>query len=289
MTNFKWQLLATSAIPHDAEGDAAAAAAAAAAAKPWYDGADTETVGYLENRGLNGKDAKTVAFEAIKSHREAEKLIGVPTNELLRLPKVASDEAGWKKVWTALGAPADGKYDFSTVKKADGTPADQSFLDDFTAAAAKLHLPKDAAVSLAQDVLKLQEKQGAATAAIATDNLNKERALLDKNWGKDKEANLFIAKAAVVKLGLDPEIINALEKTAGYAKTMDFLRDIGTRIGEDKFVSGGASGHRVMTKDQASEQLATLKADTAWTKRYMAGGADEGRQMAALMAIISAD
>ena len=47
-------------------------------------------------------------------YREAEKLIGAPASQLLRLPADPSkDMDGMKAVWQRLGAPSDAKeYDF---------------------------------------------------------------------------------------------------------------------------------------------------------------------------------
>ena len=86
---------------------------------------------------------------------EAQKFVGVPQEQLLRLPKDASDEAGIKAMWKRLGAPdAPEGYDFSGVKFADGTDLDQAFVDRARAAAAKLNMPKDTAAAFNGDTLE---------------------------------------------------------------------------------------------------------------------------------------
>src|SRR5437879_5504237 len=111
----------------NAAPDAAAAAAAAAAAlansntASWHQGADAETLGHIQNRGWQDKPANEVALAAIKAHREAEKLIGVPADQLLRLPVSTADAEAWKPVWQKLGAPVDAAgYDFTPIKTAAG-------------------------------------------------------------------------------------------------------------------------------------------------------------------------
>ncbi|MDE2020403.1 MAG: hypothetical protein KGJ13_08715, partial [Patescibacteria group bacterium] len=135
------------------------AAPAPVADAPWYQGADQETVGYLQNRGLDRKTPKEAALEAIKAHREAEKFIGAPADKLVRLPKDEADTAGWEQVYGRLGVPADAKgYDFSDLKFSDGSEPDSDFTDFFKNNARKYHLTKQAARDLMHDMLGYMEK-----------------------------------------------------------------------------------------------------------------------------------
>lgn len=258
--------------------------------KPWYDGKlDAELVGHMQNRKWDAMPVEEVAINAIKSHKEAERMLGVPRDELVRVPKDIKDEAGWKALHDRLGVPADPKdYDFSTVKTAAGEALDQALADTLRAAAAKAKLPKDAAAAVAAEVQKHLDSTSAAKAAEMTDALNKEKADLAKNWGVNHAANMVVAQAAVKALGIDPSVVAALEKQIGYAKVMDMFRQIGSKIGEDKFVvnnSGGNNG--IMTVQQATARKAELENDSEWAKRYMAGGAAENREMSALIRIIT--
>src|SRR5690348_6393637 len=56
--------------------------AAAAGTKVWFDGADAETVGHIQNRGLDKLPANEAALAAIKAHREAEKHLGVRADQI---------------------------------------------------------------------------------------------------------------------------------------------------------------------------------------------------------------
>jgi len=111
MLKFKNGLLMTTMVEGDAGGGSgggdAAAAAAAAGAKPWYEGAAAEDVGYFQNRGWDKVDAKTAAFNAAKAHREAEKLIGAPADKMIRLPNDPNDAEAWRgcspQAWYAAG------------------------------------------------------------------------------------------------------------------------------------------------------------------------------------------
>lgn len=269
---------------------AAVAAAAAAATKPWYDGADTELVGHITNLGLDKKTATEAALSAVKSHREVQKFVGVPAEQLIRVPTDPKDEAGWGKVWQRLGAPVEAKgYEFTGLKHADGTDVAPALLDAVRATAVSNHLPKDAATAVARTFTKIIDDQRAETVAAQTAKLAEERTALKTNWGTNHDAFMAVAKAGAAKLGVSPEEVTALEKTIGYAKTMDMFRKVGALSGEDKFLGGGGdgggNGGGAMTKEQALAKIADLKADPEYAKRYMAGGAAEKREMGALHSI----
>jgi len=263
---------------------AAAAAAALAAKKPWYDGkADAETIGHWQNQGLADKTPEEIALAATKSHREAEKRLGAPANELVRVLKPDAPEAEIKAFWNRLGAPADPKdYDFTGVE--------EGLANAMREAAAKLFLPKDRAEAVAKALAAHVKSKADAAAADAAAALIKEKDALNKNWGQNRDANLFVAKQAAAKLGITPEVLDAIEKAQGYAATMEFLRNVGSKIGEAKFVeSTGNNQGNVMTREQAQAKLADLKADTAWSKKYMEGGSAEKREMEALLTIVTAE
>ena len=276
-------------------GDTGAAAAAAAAAagggaQSWFNGQDAEITGYIQNRGWDKLDPAAAALAATKAHQEASKLIGAPPDQVLRLAK-PDDAVGTNAMWQRLGKPADAKgYDLTQVKFADGSPLDQPFLDAFTAAAHNAHLPKDAAIQVAQAVVKFMDNADLTEATERTAAVEADKALLAKNWGANMNANLIVAQNAARALGIEPETVAALESVVGYSKVMEMFRNIGTKIGEDKYVgSGGQGGGGVMTRDQAVSRKAELMTDNAWAKRYLDGGAAENREMQALLRLITGE
>jgi hypothetical protein len=279
------------------EGSAAAttttnAAASATTTAPWYqgvDGVDSEMVGHWTNAGWHTKSAAEVAREATKAWKAAEKHVGVPADQILRIPKDPSDESGWKAVHTRLGAPNDAKeYDFSSVKFSDGSALEEGFVEAMRAKAFSLHLPKDAAVSMAQEVAKYLDSTKTSEKTELAGKLAAEKSALAKNWGPNFEANKFVATRAVQALGLEPEVVNTLEGVVGYAKVMEMFRSIGERIGEHKFVTSQAPGAPgVMTRDQAVARKQDLMSDSVWSKSYMEGDKAKQREMLALSSIIS--
>lgn len=268
-------------------GDTGGVGGTGGATSPWYDTLDTETKGYLQNKGLDKKTAVEAFLEASKFHREAEKFVGAPANELLRLPK-DPNAPEWKNVYERLGKPKEAKeYDFSTVKRAGDKALDEALSDTLRNAAFNSNMTKDAATRMAADIVKHLDAQASASATIETDRLATEKADLKKNWGNNEAANMVVAQAAVRALGVDPQAVAALEKGIGYAKVMDMFRVIGAKIGEDRFVSAGGAGGGVMTREQAVAEKAELMRDQAWAKRYTTGGVEENRKMLSLNKIIT--
>lgn len=272
------------------EADAAAALAAANAAPPWYQGADAETLGYLQNRGMDKLTPAEAALKAIQAHREAERFVGAPANQLLRIPD-PKDEVAVNAFWQRLGYPGDAtKYDFTTVKRPDGSDLPPEQIERMRAISNKLRLPADTAGMLAQELAAADFASSSETAAVTTAKLEGEKAALRKDWGANHDANMLVARNTALKLGVTPEGIAALEGQVGYAATMAMFQKIGTAIGEDHFITNANPAiPGVMSREQAVSRKAELMRDGEWVKRYMNGGAPEMREMTALTVLIVGD
>ncbi len=255
----------------------------------WHSDVPADIVSKWQTKGYDLSDPKKVAVEATKAYVSAESLVGLPTEQLLRLPKTPADQ-GWDKVWQRLGAPDKPEgYDFSGIKFKDGTDLDAAFTDMVRAAASTLHLPKDAAAGLTKAFVDFMDKQEASDAADMQGKLTEQQTALKNNWGKNYDAMLFKAKTAASALGATKEQIDALQGVLGYDKVMDMFAQIATKIGEDKFIDGGGPRGEVLTKTQAKEKLDELKRDKAWAARYLSGDRDAVREHKALATIIAGD
>lgn len=269
---------------------AAAAALAAAANRPWYDGADTTTVGHIQNRGWDKIDAKTAALNAVKSHMEAEKHLGVPADQLLRMPKDAADAEGWGRVNERFGVPKEAKdYDFSTIKLTGDKPLPAALTEALAPALLAAHIGKDVAPDVVKAIASYLNTQETATATDKTAALAADREALRINWGTNVEANLLIAKQAATALNVSEEAVKTLEDTIGYGKVMEMFRLIGTKIGEDAFVSNKApGGSGVMSVDQAKATLQERQNDKGWNDKLMAGDATTMKEFNNLTTLIAA-
>jgi hypothetical protein len=255
----------------------------------WHGGKiDADTLGFWQNKGYDVNDPINLSTTLTKQYREAERFIGADPKFVLKLPKDASDEAGWNSVYQRLGKPADVKdYDFSTVKFSDGTAVDDAFADTIRQTAFANHLSKDAATSLANAVVKFMEGADASEAAARAAQLNAEKAELAKSWGANAELNKLTAMQGAKRLGIDPETVAVLENTVGYAKVMEMFRKIGAGTSEDTFVDGGSNNNPV-TRESAQARLNELTNDQAWGKRLLAGDAAARREFDHLSALIAA-
>jgi hypothetical protein len=137
--------------------------------------------------------------------------------------------------------------------------------------------------------MKHMESEAAAETQTTQTTLAAQRQLLAANWGTNYETNLFIARQAATALGITPEIVQTLENQIGYDKVMEFLRNVGVRIGEDKYIStpGAGGNNKVMTREQAVARVTELKQDKDWVARYLRGDKKEFDEMTALNQMIA--
>jgi hypothetical protein len=281
------------------ENDAAAAAAAAVAAPgpAWFAGkVDKEITDSWTAKGYDINDPVKVATELTKAYKNAEGLLGRPKDQLIYVPTDFTKEPdAVKAAFQRLGAPVDAKdYDFPALKDKDGKVTNMALENALRAVSGEALLTKDAASKVAAAVVKTQADAATAQKAEEAAALTTERATLAKNWGVTPERlqeapNMVVAKAAAAALKITPEILNALEKSAGYAKTMEMFREIGARMGEDKFIKTEVDGKtQIASKEAAQARLAELKRDTAWVARLNNGDTAANRELTDLNTIISA-
>lgn len=257
----------------------------------WYqgvEGVDSEVIGHIQNRGLDKLTPVQAAISAVKAHREAEKFVGVPANRLIRLPEDPNNADAMKDVYQRLGKPSDAKeYDLSTVKRGD-KPLDDKMQEFIRNTAFNTNLSRAGATRLAEEMSKFLDASEGETKAQRDAALVLEKTELKKNWGANEVANMLVAQNAAKALGVSAEHLAALENTIGYAKVMEMFRQIGTKIGEDKFVTVPGAPSNIMTREGATARKKELMADASWRDRYLNGGAPENREMLALNTIISA-
>lgn len=262
-------------------------ATTAAAAKPWYDGkADAETIGYWQNKAWKADDPVTIALEATKAAREAQKFVGAPPELLIRLPKDAKDEAGWNAVHQRLGKPTDPKgYDFSDVKFADGSAIKDSLADTIRKTAFENHLSKDAAAAFARGLVKHMDAEDLAEATDAKTKWDAGVERIKQSWGANFNANQLQAMEGARKLGITQELYDTMAKAAGPDVVAELFRKIGAGISEDKLVEGNRN--TPSTVEAAKARKAELMTDKEWMARYRKSDTAAVREMRNLNQIIT--
>jgi hypothetical protein len=269
---------------------AVSTAVSAAPESKWFDSFDDATKNYINSRGLTDKDVGAAFLETAKAHQEAQAYIGVPKEQLLKLPKADAPPEEWDEVHARLGWSKNADdYKLDGLKLSDGTDADDSLKDFLRAQATELRLSPAAATKLAEATLKHLESGTAAKTADETAAATKALEQLRQSWGPNYEANKVIAdnayeaimSAAKFDQPTMTKAIQQLGAVSGKAEVMQMLLAVGQKMGEDKFVGGGGPGENLGPRnaEQAVARIAELKADTTWVSRYLAGGTAENKEM----------
>ncbi|MDH4185522.1 MAG: hypothetical protein OEV08_00875 [Nitrospira sp.] len=218
----------------------------------------------------------------VKSYGEFEKLHGVPVEQIIKLPnaKDASNPKAWDAIYNKLGRPetAD-KYQIPVPKGDDGTFATQI--------KPWLH---EAGVTQA-GATKLAEKwngfiearQNAVKAEMEARNTTQVKEL-QLSWGQEYEKNAQVVDKAADSFGMSQDQLNALKQVMGPKGAMEFLYNIGKKMGTEDTVVPGMGGPSVpsigsMTADQAKQEIARLKGDRDFARILM--GSDPRAKMEA--------
>lgn len=255
---------------------------------PWHTTLDNEIKTYAHKKGYDLSDPFKAFAAAAKGHIEAEKYLGVPPQQLLRLPADVNDEAGWKAVYQRFGAPVDEKgYDFSTVKFSDGSDLDANFSEFMRKKAFELHLPTTSAAALSQAFVGFMEQADAREAEQSGTRLAEEKSQLQKDWGNNFEYNRQTAVQGAQKLKVTAEDVAALEKVVGYSRVMEMFRKVGAGTTEDAYISGKQGGEFMTTAQTAEARLRELTSNPQWNQRLMANEAEAVREFQQLTRLIS--
>lgn len=226
-------------------------------AAPWHGLTEAADIAHVETKGWKSP------ADVIKSYRGAETLLGRDPSTLLVIPR-ADDPVGFRAAMTRLGMPeTHDKYEINVPKGVDpkyGDWARQTFH--------KLGLTASQAKDLSN-----ANNEFAAAAAVESDKTYNLQVQTDKHallveWGGGHERMMSAAQTATRSLGMTGEMIDALEKSMGYAGVMKYLAGLGQKMGEDSFVSGvskpGFGG--TMTPEEAKIEYEKAKLDPNFTK-----------------------
>lgn len=270
---------------------------------PWYGVLANEALGHVQSRGWDKLDATAAALEAVKGHVSATQMLGVPVDQLIRMPKDAADEAGWKAVWSKLGAPDKPEgYSFEGISFEDESST-TAFVGKMREAAAKLNVPAPMAAALAKAAFEHITGLVSAADAESAAAVQEAEAALKQNWGQNYDANKFvsdrgaqvIAERMGARLGAKvPELVQ-LARDSGFGEVVaEMMRVVGAGYGEDKIVTSPTGGGNAMTRDQAMARKAELmgngrmgSGDVEFQKRYQAGDAAARREILALNTLIA--
>lgn len=239
----------------------------------WNSGFDEPTNAYVSAKGWKSPS------DVLNSYRNLEKFAGGSKN-LVELPGPNADPEAWGNFYSKLGRPetAD-KYNLNAPEDADA-----DLVDWYRNTAHKIGLSDSQAAEMfnAWNTLSGERIQAmeAETARIQEqDILN-----LRKEWGQAYDSKVDAGRKAVKALGLDKEALSDLEGKLGTADMLKLFANLGSKMGEDSFVTddrkGGGFG---VTPAAARQQISDLKMDKQFMDQYMSGHPEALNKMKRLM------
>lgn len=247
------------------------AATSTATAADWTAGLDDAGKGYVQNKGWKSP------VDMFTSYQNLEKMRGVPAERLLTLPEKADDAEGWGAVWARLGRP----------ETPDGYKLEGDS-DSVKQLAAWMHeagLPVSAAQSLAARMTEGGKAMAEAQTAAAQKASEAEVVELRKEWGAAFDQKTEQGRRFARELGLDQAALSAIESAIGTKRLLSMMAAGGEKLGEHRpagFEPGTRPGG-ALTPEAAREKIASLHRDAEWSKRYLAGGAEESAEMQRLI------
>lgn len=238
-----------------------------------------ERRGFYENKGWL-KDGKLDVESLAEGYAQLEKMRGVPPEETFRISKNATPEE-LSRLHERLGVPKDAAgYEI----KAEG--ADPAAVKRLGEAAHKMNLtPSQLGEFLKYNAAELKMAEDRAEQEQTT-RLEADRANLQREWGQAMQQNQAISERAATtlfpkewsepdengetvwsRLQHDPKV-----GPAGLAKA---LHALGTKLGEDRFVTGQPTGGGMRTPESAAARKDELLSNPEYRKAYLSG--DKGK------------
>jgi len=238
---------------------------------------DEDARGYVQAKGFDGLDS------AINSYRNLEKAIGIPKDEIARIPKNGDPEQ-MKELFTRLGTPADptGYKDAIEIPEGD----DGEFARQIVPLFHKANLTVDQARTLASGWNEMMGAQAEHNETEYANTLDAQTNELKAEWGSNYENRMLAGKAAMDEFGISAEQIGMLEKAMGFKDVIKTFAQIGEKIGEASLVGGEDGGSDITTPEQAQHQLNALKSDPLWVKKYQSGDVQARQEMERLQRIM---
>lgn len=246
--------------------------------KPWYEGfKDQPTKDWLTAYKGAYPDAEAVALKALN----LEKFIGAEkSGRGVIAPKPDAKPEEWQAFYKKIGGVPE-KPDGYTLPEALAKDPMAVKFRDFAHQAAMPPVFFDAA-------MKFIATEGGAAAQSQLDDFDKraEADMVDlrNEWkGLKYDENVELGRRAAKafiphKDAADLETtMTRIEGAIGTKMTMKLWAAIGGAIGEHTFVNAEGQGVNTggLTPEAARLRVAELQRDPEWSKRFVAGGADE--------------
>ncbi len=225
---------------------------------------------WVGGMGLDKLPADQALSKVLPMYRGAEQKLGVPADQVLRLPGKDAKPEDWRAVWQRLGAPE--KPEEYGIETPQG--GDPEFLKTAVGWFHELNLPKPMASALAG---KWNEYAAAAQAKAEgawNERFDKEVSELKGEWKADYDKNLDLSNRVLRVAGFTPEQQMAIEQALGPKAFRQAFAKFGSMVGEHRFHGDASARGFQMSPEAAKARLADLQKDEAWKAKYLAGDAD---------------
>ena len=242
------------------------APAPAPAAADWTAGLSPEHLSYVQTKKYDSPGAVVAARIA------AEKLLGVPAENILKLPTEDTPEA-WATIHDRLGRPKSaGEYG---LEKMLPEGHDATFAKTAGEWLHKAGLNTKQAQAITGEWNKYVADQQAVAVAKRQETDAVQRVALKAEWAGEFDNRFKIAKGAAERFGMSEPQLQALSDTMGPAMALKFLHNIGAKLGvEPDFVQGDRQvGFNGLTPDDAKAKIKAAQNDLGWQKKWKDGDA----------------
>lgn len=233
----------------------------------WTAGLNDELKGYAQTKGF--KDPAAV----LESYRNFEKLQGVPSDRVLKIPESMDTPEG-RAIWEKLGRPKDAKDYSIEIPKEYG---DEQLVEWVRSVADKGNMTQKQVETFVNEWNARSEAIVKAENEKVTAEYQAQEANLKRDWGQTFEQNINVARQACNSIGISKEQVDAIESALGYEGTMRLLHKLGSATGEAQFVSGQSNGGQV-GPEQAKSRIAQLQTDKGFISRYISGDTEAKRE-----------
>lgn len=226
----------------------------------WTDGLSEENRGLVDVKQWGDMNA------VMDSYRAAEKHIGSPPEQLLKLP-VDPQSEDWNSVYSRLGRPESAdKYDLTLPENHN---------DTFVNSAKDAFFNAGLSGKQSQAMVDFYNEQSASQTEAMNARFEEQSQLelneLKSRWGNNFDKRVEAGRRAAMEFDVDEETMQSMESAMGTAKLIEMFSNIGDKLLEDNFEQGDspASG---ATPEGAKEQINQLRMDEKFMKAYMTPG-----------------
>ncbi|MEE9540671.1 MAG: hypothetical protein V3V85_04160 [Candidatus Thorarchaeota archaeon] len=223
--------------------------------KFWYDGANDETVGYIQNKGWTDSPMK-----ALEAYQNLEKFHGVPADKIIKIP---GEGESMDAVYDKLGRPeAADKYEIALP---EGVSLDTNRMKAMSETAHKMGLNNAQLQALAEvDATYMASAVAAHNEELALKQ-EAEYGDLKKEWGVNSAEREELGRRFLrdnLPQGVDKDaLVSKIEEAVGTAVTLKLFANAGNAHREDNVPDSSGDRPFGYTREQAAADRKTLMSE----------------------------